>query len=543
MVVHRGHVVAEGWWAPYSAERPHLLYSLTKSFTSVAVGLAISDGLLALDDRVVDVLPDHVPDDISEQARRLTVHHLLSMTVGNREDSLSEAWRLEPDDLVKGFLRTPFPDAAGSRHVYDNSTTYVLARMVERVTGRGLPEFLDERLFAPMGIDHAEWDRVASGAAFGFHGLHLTTEAIAAFGELLLRGGRWHDRQLVPRAWVDLATTRHVDTLPLPNWLRNPDFESGYGYQFWISRHGYHGHGSYGQYCVVVPEHDLVIAVTGAVVPTDALPGLFWECLFPGLDDPGTTEDDETLADRLRQLTLAPVPGSPGPAHPVEAKADSSAPNSPLPDGTSVIVTPVDDTEAMATRAHGTPAAATQAHGTPAAATQVVGTAVAPTPIGGTEAAATPVHGTPVVATPVDGTAVVSAPADATPAVSAPADATPAVSAPADATPVVSATGDGGVVGGRGGGGWVVRLGEGVEVAVGFGEWWESSPLGRPIVAAGAWEGDRFVADIYVVTTPHRVRLVVEGGTASAAWNVVPLTGPSLALHVTAPLMTRPDVS
>src|SRR4051794_41534913 len=104
MVVHQGQVVAEGWWAPYSAERPHLLYSLTKSFTSVAVGLAIADGLLSLDDRVVDVLPDHVPAGVSEQGRRLTVHHLLSMTAGHRTDSLADAWRLEPGHRVKAFL-------------------------------------------------------------------------------------------------------------------------------------------------------------------------------------------------------------------------------------------------------------------------------------------------------------------------------------------------------------------------------------------------------------------------------------------------------
>ena len=113
---------------------------------------------------------------------------------------------------MKGFLRVPMPDAEGTRHDYDNSTTFVLARMVERVTGRGLPELLDERLFGPMGIDHAEWDRVASGAAFGFHGLHLTTEAVAAFGELLLRGGVWDGQQLVPREWVELATRQHVDS-------------------------------------------------------------------------------------------------------------------------------------------------------------------------------------------------------------------------------------------------------------------------------------------------------------------------------------------
>src|SRR5882724_972417 len=99
MVVRHGHVIAEGWWAPYSAERPHLLYSLTKSFTSVVVGLAIADGLLSVDDRVLDVLPDHVPADISEQGRRLTVHHLLSMTAGHGTDSRAEAWQLQPDDL------------------------------------------------------------------------------------------------------------------------------------------------------------------------------------------------------------------------------------------------------------------------------------------------------------------------------------------------------------------------------------------------------------------------------------------------------------
>src|SRR3954470_24354978 len=156
MVVRHGHVVAEGWWAPYSADRPHLLYSLTKSFTSVAVGLAIADGLLSLDDRVVDVLPEHVPADIPERGRDITVHHLLSMTTGHGTDSLEEAWRLEPGDLVKGFLRVPFTEPPGTRHVYDNATTFVLARMVERVTGRGLPELLDERLFTPLGIEHAE---------------------------------------------------------------------------------------------------------------------------------------------------------------------------------------------------------------------------------------------------------------------------------------------------------------------------------------------------------------------------------------------------
>ncbi|MFC1438958.1 serine hydrolase domain-containing protein [Streptacidiphilus sp. N1-10] len=434
MVVHRGHVVAEGWWAPYSAERPHLLYSLTKSFTSIAVGLAVGDGLLSLDDRVVDMLPDHVPAGISEQGSRITVHHLLSMTAGHPTDSLAEAWQLEPDDLVKGFLGLPFATAEGTRHTYDNSTTFILARMVERVTGRGLPEFLDERLFKPMGVDHAEWDRVKSGAAFGFHGLHLTTEAIAAFGELLLRGGRFGDEQLVPRAWVELATSRHIDSEWILDGSDQADFAHGYGYQFWMSRHGYHGHGSFGQQCVVVPSHDLVVAVTAQGESQGVLDAI-WECLLPGVDQVGSAQDDEILADRLRRLSLSPVPGSADPGRSAGATLDASAEGSALPDGTTVTIDPTD-------------------------------------------------------------------------------------------------------------GGWLVRFESLLDVEVGHGTWRESSPLGRPVVAAGAWQGSMFVADLYVITTPHRVRLTVdaEAGTASAIWSTVPLTGPRLELHLRSPLMTRPDV-
>lgn len=436
MVVRHGHVVAEGWWAPYSAERPHLLYSLTKSFTSVAVGFAIADGLLSLDDRVVEVLPEHVPADISEQGRRLTVHHLLSMTAGHGTDSLDEAWRLEPGDLTKGFLRVPFAEAEGTRHVYDNATTYILARMVERVTGCGLPELLDHRLFQPMGIDHAEWDRVASGASFGFHGLHLTTEAVAAFGELLLREGVWGDRQLVPREWVRLATSRHIETLQLVDGSLDADSIAGYGYQFWMSRDGYRGDGAFGQLCLVYPEHDLVVAVTAGDGPNGATPAAVWDCLLPGLDEPGSTRDDRALADRLRRLSFAPVPGSAAPQRSAKARLDAPAEESALPDGSTVVVDPVD-------------------------------------------------------------------------------------------------------------GGWLLRFEPSLEIEVGHSEWRESSPLGRPVVATGAWQGDTFVAELYVITSPHRVRLVVDvdAGTATAIWNTVPLTSPSLALHLREPLLTRPDVA
>ncbi|MDA0635121.1 serine hydrolase [Nonomuraea sp. MCN248] len=276
---------------------------------------------------------------------------------------------------------------------------------------------------------------MASGAAFGFHGLHLTTEAVAAFGELLLRGGLWGDRRLVPREWVELATRRHIDSLPFEDGSDDVDFSCGYGYQFWMSRHGYHGHGAFGQQCVVVPSHDLVVAVTAQGQAQDVLDAI-WECLLPSVDHAGNTRDDEILADRLRRLSLAPVPGSAAPERSAKARLDASAEDSALPDGTTVIVDPVD-------------------------------------------------------------------------------------------------------------GGWLLRLGSFPNVEVGHGDWRESSPLGRPVVAAGAWQGNMFVAELYVITTPHRVRLVVDAdaGTAVARWSTVPLTGPSLALHLRSPLITRPDVA
>lgn len=455
MVVRRGLIIAEGWWAPYTAGQPHLLYSLTKSFTSIAVGLAVADGVLSLDDRVVDVLPEHVPADVSEQGRRITVHHLLSMTAGHAADSLEDAWTLEPRDLVKGFLRVPFAAEEGTLHTYDNATTFVLARMVERTTGRNLPDYLDERLFRPMGIDGAEWDRVASGLAFGFHGLHLTTEAVAAFGELLLSGGQWGGRELVPRRWVELATRSHIPSRQYAEGAEatdGADFLSGYGYQIWMSRHGFHGNGAFGQHCIVVPAHDLVVVVTSAqreVRQAQEVLDAVWECLLPGIDRADAAEDDEALAERLRTLALPPVAGDIGPPGPVAARLEASSADSALPDG---ILVRLDYANAEG------------------------------------------------VDNPDD-------------------------SGPHDC--------------------WVGRFGGLFDVVIGRDRWIESSPLGRPVCAQGAWVDGCFQADLFVISSPHSIRLTIDArtGTARATWTTVPLTGPDLLLHMRAPLMTRPDVS
>lgn len=440
MVMRHGRVIAEGWWAPYAAERPHLLYSMTKTITALGVGIAIGDGVLALEDRIIDLLPRHVPEVLGEQAQRLTVEHLLTMTTGVDEDALGDSWTREPGDLVKGFLGSAFVHREGTVFAYDNAAAFVLARMVEAVTGEDFAHYLNARLLHPMGIRDAEWDRAASGRVFGFHGLHLTTEAVAAIGELLRLDGVWAGERLLPAGWVDRATRAHVDSRHYVSGEPGPDFHSGYGYQTWVGSEGFHANGAFGQHLLVIPERSLVVALTCGQTEVrhapDALTAV-WECLLPGVERTDSEKDDRVLAARLGRCALPGVAG--------ERRADVAV-------SASVVDVAVADSAVEAGR---------------------------------------------FVSLSVDGA------------------------------------------------GWMLRIDGIGEVEIGFGVWAESAPTGRPVCAMGAWQSDAFVAHLYVVTSPHRVDLMVDPrtGTATLRWHTVPLTTSDLALHLRHPLMTRPDVS
>jgi CubicO group peptidase (beta-lactamase class C family) len=344
MVVRHGHVVAEGWWAPYAPERVHLLYSLSKSFTSSAVGFCVAEGRFSLDARVVDLLPDHVPGgaELHPSVAALTVHHLLSMSTGHREDTLDRARALEPDDLVRGFLRLAPEEPVGSRHAYNNATTYALAAIVERHSGMPLLDYLRPRLLDPLGIGAARWDTDDHGQALGFTGLHLQTEAVAAFGQLLLQDGRWGGEQVLPPGWVELATQRHIDNDNDPEG--SIDWRQGYGYQYWIARHGFRGDGAYGQFCVVVPESDLVVVTTACTEGMQVVLDVLWEQLLPALDQPvgdHRADDSARLRERLGALAL-PVVEAPdaGPADTTAFTLDAvGGEHDPFPPGTTMTVT------------------------------------------------------------------------------------------------------------------------------------------------------------------------------------------------------------
>lgn len=326
MVLRHGHVVAEGWAAPYGPDRPSALYSLSKTFTASAVGLAVGEGLVGLDDLVVDLLPDAVPaDGLSDDERarlgRLTVRHLLTMTTGHDEDASPGAIEGHTDWLA-GFLAQPLVHEPGTHFVYNTIATYALSGIVQRASGQRLLEYLRPRLLEPLGIVGATWEQSPTGVDTGGFGMSATTEDVAALGELLLRDGVWQGRRLLPEGWVALASTAHVPAGTAPDDDRS-DWAQGYGFQVWRSRHGFRGDGAFGQYCLVLPEQDVVVAMTSAVrdlqLPLDAV----WEHLLPALAD-GPFPPDEpgraALAQALGGLAVAWPAGAP--SSPAAARLD-----------------------------------------------------------------------------------------------------------------------------------------------------------------------------------------------------------------------------
>lgn len=280
MVVRHGHVVAEGWWSPYAADVRHTMFSLTKSFTSTAVGLAIAEGKLSLDDQVLKFFPDLAPAEPDKLLKALRVRDLLSMSTGHHAEPALNA----NPQWTRAFLNTPLAHKPGTFFLYNTPSTYMLSAIVQKVTGTKTEDYLRPRLFEPLGIEDYVWETSPEGVTIGGYGLHLRTESIARFGQLYLQKGQWQGRQLVPAGWVTAATSRQVSNGSDPA----SDWDQGYGYQFWRSRHGaYRGDGAFGQYCLVLPEQDAVVVITSGVKSMQAVLDLVFERLLPAFR-PGT---------------------------------------------------------------------------------------------------------------------------------------------------------------------------------------------------------------------------------------------------------------
>lgn len=293
MLVRHGHVIAECWWKPQSAETPHVLHSLSKSFTSTAVGFAIEEGKLSLDDEVLNFFPDQAPAEPSKNLKAMRVRDLLTMSTGHEKEvkfTSEVPW-------VKAFLRHPVPFKPGTHFQYNTPGTYMLSAIVQKVTGKTVLDYLQPRLFDPLRIEKPTWGSSPQGITFGGYGLFLRTEDIAKFGLLYLQQGKWDGKQVVPESWVKLATSRQMSNGSNPK----SDWDQGYGYQFWRCRHGaFRGDGANGQFCVVLPEQDAVFAITAETGDMQGELNVVWDKLLPAFQAK-TLPENKVEQDKLKQ--------------------------------------------------------------------------------------------------------------------------------------------------------------------------------------------------------------------------------------------------
>lgn len=307
MLLRHGHVVAEGWWAPYDARSQHELYSLSKSFTSTAVGMAVAEGKLSVDDEVVKFFPEDAPAEPGPNLKAMRVRDLLSMAAGHQDETSSAPEKIS----VKAFLAHPVPHKPGTHFKYNTPATFTLSAIVQKQTGLTVLDYLRPRLFEPLGIEQPVWNTNWQGISLGGYGMRVRTEDIARFGQLYLKKGNWRGKQLIPASWVEAATARQVSNGSNPK----SDWDQGYGFQFWRSRHGaYRGDGAFGQYCIVLPEQDAVVVITSGVKNMQTVLDLVWDKLLPTLQPRRLSSDlgnRMKLERRLASLALRTPEGSP----------------------------------------------------------------------------------------------------------------------------------------------------------------------------------------------------------------------------------------
>jgi CubicO group peptidase (beta-lactamase class C family) len=331
MVLSHGQVVLEEAWAPYRIEDPHLLFSISKSFTSMAIGLLVEDGKLSIDDKVVSFFgPDELPGEISDNLAAMEIRHLLTMSTGHAQDTIEALGR--EGRMIRTFLGLEVAHAPGAPFVYNTGATYMLSAILQKVTGETLLDYLRPRLFEPLGISEATWPTSKEGVTLGGWGLSINTESLARFGQFLLQRGEWDGKQLISAAWIDEATKKQVDN----SVEQNPDWKQGYGYQFWRARNNaYRGDGAFGQYCLVFPDHDATLVITSASPDMQAVMDIIWEHLLPALQ--GKAGDGTARPPRLELLPpTGPTPAGNGRTYEFDANLMGIASVRLDPDGTGV---------------------------------------------------------------------------------------------------------------------------------------------------------------------------------------------------------------
>jgi CubicO group peptidase (beta-lactamase class C family) len=318
-VIRNGIIAAEGWWDPYKAENTHTMFSVSKSFTSIAIGFAVDEGLLSVEDKVLSFFPDVLPSPPCENMQRMEVKHLLTMSTGHGS-ALDFGWKATAynvedrglaNDHVYTFLSSYVPLTPGTEFHYNTSGTFMLGAILHRLTGKTVVDYLRPRLLDPLEITEIFSEKDTKGlnpAGFGFQ---VRTHDLAKFGYFLLNRGKWNDKQLLSESWIDDATSKQIETVPT-NAKDHPQWKAGYGYQFWRCSDGksYRADGLFGQFAIVTPSLNSVITLTCGSPETPKILDAVFEVLSAGFS--GNAKSSATpLVERVQTLTMPLPQGEP----------------------------------------------------------------------------------------------------------------------------------------------------------------------------------------------------------------------------------------
>lgn len=332
-LLRHGKVCAEGSWAPYSPQTRHILFSFSKSFTSTAIGFAVQEGLLSLDERLIDIFPDKSPKDPSENLKKCCVRHLLMMGCGHETEI---EWASEGSaDWIAQFLHHPFVYEPGTHFMYNTAGTNLLCAILKRKSGLDLTDFLKPRLFEPLGMGEIDCVRLPDGTQMGGAGMSVTIEEMARFVQFVANKGSWEGKQLLDPRWFDMATSKQIENAGA-GWDGDPDWQVGYGFQFWrCAPEGvFRGDGAYGQYGIVMTKQDAVLVIQSATNKLQAVLTAVWDNLLPNMADGPLPEDHRAchmLQKRLERLELTPMLGVRNPGAEASLNGGVYAPKGPAP--------------------------------------------------------------------------------------------------------------------------------------------------------------------------------------------------------------------
>ena len=315
MIMRHDQIAVEGWWSPYAPNLRHMMMSASKTFSGTAIGIAVREGITSLDERIAETFPEYLPQNVNENLLNITVSDLLCMGSGSdHEVPVDQKW---PGNY---FQETEFKYKPGTEFLYNNAPATLLALIIKKKTGLDLPEYLKERLFDKIGIDYdnVTWFKTPNGTTFAPGGLHCTTEDLLRLMRLYLHNGNWDGEQILDEEYVKLATSKRIDSSNIFGYAEQDRFSDnvfGYGYMMWMSHDdlGYRAEGAYGQFGIVIPKMDMIIAITQtsseSPVSQTTLDDV-WEFVKEIKEEelPIDPDDSQRLQNRLSRLSIKQDP-------------------------------------------------------------------------------------------------------------------------------------------------------------------------------------------------------------------------------------------